>query len=142
MCVKGKIKMKYLKYSLVLLFIAIVLNLSVVNAINTFFININLTRNNVSYTAYKTKSVWQVQSLYYQYASTSLTDPCPNCKIEARIYKNDGTYSEAKIGKMGDIKSFNYLGEPGSYRMKLNRYDITLLTTNFISWWYIDIPAL
>lgn len=99
---------------------------------------------NIEYSGFRTgpsalKTTWNYQKVKVEDASTSWTNPCTNCQFIIRVRKSTG--DEFALGstiKLYQEKSFiNHEGAatPGTYALKFQRADFTLLKTMIGVFW-------
>ena len=136
--------MRFLKYAMLTLLVAIIADASLVFAYDSPTIqatNPQLQRNNPYYTSYVTKTTWTKQKYSNQDTYTALTNPCPKCIIETILYTDSGDKSMSFLNNAGDVFYFNDAESwtlPNNYRLYLRRYDITALTTYHWGLWYVN----
>ena len=136
--------MKFLKYALITLILAVITDLTLVFAYDTGAvqsIHPELSGNNTYYTSYYTKTYETRQRYYNESTYTGLTNPCPDCKVQIRLHTDDGDFSIAYLSKTGSNTRFTdstvwYL--PNNYRLSLKRFDFSLLTTYHFGLWYVN----
>ncbi len=134
--------MKFLKYALLTLILAIVTDVAFIYAAQPqVVISYALDKNAVQKTSYRTKDTWTAQ--YYENLETYtwLTNPCPNCKISAKPEDIDGNLYVGIVTSAGQKKQFTdptTISSPNDYRLNIWRLDTTLLTTYHTAIWYIN----
>lgn len=136
--------MKLLKYSFITLIVALAVEGILVSAYSSpssMQISKQLEANKLQYTGYVTKNTWVKQTYYNRDTYTPMTNPCPNCKISAKIWSDTGTSSGEIITTKGQTKGTSETGtnSPGNYRVAIKRSDFTLLTTYHFATWNINI---
>lgn len=143
--------MKIFKYSLMVLAIAVVANVTLARA----DINLNGNQYGISGQTKLYYNLWSdptegvvkkdlsTQSFYNYDTFTSYTDPCKDCEIKATLQKKvnnswgDVKSTTAKMGKTGNF-STNTAEAPGTYRIKMKRNDITAAWT-YVTWdWNVE----
>lgn len=86
------------------------------------------------------KTEWGNQSVRIDNAFTSLTNPCPECAFRVKPYNVDTGVLGGVVVKKGEKKEFinhDGAGAPGTYYLKVARFDFTLLqSTVALSWFY------
>lgn len=86
------------------------------------------------------KTEWGNQSVRIDDAFTSLTNPCRSCEFRVKPYNVDTGVVGGVTIKMDETKEFvnhDGAGAPGTYYLKVARYDFTLLkSTVALSWFY------
>ncbi len=127
--------MNFIKYSIVVLFVAIITDVALVFAYpspSVVAVLMDLKGNNSQNTAYKTKTINSKQYYKNYSAITWLTNPCTKCEISTRA-------NDTIITKMGETKYFTMNSYyTGDYRLILKRNDMSALTTNHTGEWYIN----
>ncbi len=140
--------MKYLKYSLLLLLIAIITDVTFAGALTDIAEHKNrvLKKNETDsyYSGAYVKDTWTIQAFELLEAKTSLTNPCSSCVVVASLkYGLEGTegsggvFAKAQDG-LHDFLEPSSCSSPGTYRINAWRYDITLLNTTIHYKWYIN----
>src|SRR5574344_2687121 len=85
--------MKFIKYSLLTLFVAIVTDTALVLAYpspsGTSY-SLQLSATTGQWTEYRTKNTWSVQTYENISTFTWLTNPCPNCQIASKPGTSSG----------------------------------------------------
>lgn len=131
-----------IKISLLLLMFTVSLSYCVVKAYDSpqvvMVIKNGLIKNqwtNMSETYTKTNLT--IQSYQNDNTFTSLTNPCPNCKIETILY---GINYQTVVTTLGKTAKFtdSLMNEPGDYKIKLRRKDSTLLNTYHYATWHLN----
>lgn len=86
------------------------------------------------------KGEWGNQSVKINNAFTSMTNPCPNCEFRVKPHNVSTGTLGGTVAKMGGTYSFvNHDGAsaPGTYYLKVARFDYTLLkSTVDLTWYY------
>ncbi len=139
--------MKYLKISVSVLLLAIITNFTIANA-GVIFSRITviefLEKDKVNYTQYYEKNNLSYSPTYENVDTfTSLTNPCPNCKILVRALEENGDQTAGLLTVMG--KKYMFLDTapvPGNWRLSVQRYDFTLLNTTTKGYWYLNETGL
>ena len=136
--------MKFIKYSLLTLFVAIVTDTALVLAYpspsGTSY-SLQLSATTGQWTEYRTKNTWSVQTYENISTFTWLTNPCPNCQIASKPGTSSGDLYVGVVTKIGQTKSFTdptSISSPDDYRLYIYRFDTTLLTTYHRSVWMIN----
>lgn len=102
---------------------------------------IELSKNSIQNTSWRTKNTWITQSYNNKETYTWMTNPCPKCKIVAKPVDSAGNVYVAVVTTAGDTKNFtdpSSVNSPADYRLNVWRYDSTLLTTIHTSVWNIN----
>ncbi len=96
------------------------------------------------HTDYYTKNVLGDQSVNMMNVFTSLTNPCPKCKIGVKPFNENGDAYAGISLQLGEEEAF--VGHDGSswtgnYRLGFMREDFTLLNTTISAIWYLNREA-
>lgn len=146
--------MKFLKYSVITLLVAVITDLSLVaasyptpSATVTGFVDLPANKTPV-YTRWLTKNKNGFQTYYNSYTSTWLNNPCQNCQVATKPHNEAGVTWDGFATKMGDTQQFTHniatvLSSPydetyNNYRLSMFRADSTLLTTSHSGIWTIN----
>ncbi len=133
--------MKFIKYSLIILIAAIILNTGIVLASTTPSIHYlipTLIRNKTQNTSTLTKNRGLNQGYKTVENHTTLTSPCPNCVISTTL---DGPYTKEAITTTSKDKRKNFndkSGFSGNYYITIKRSDKTVLNTRHSGEWYLN----
>ena len=133
--------MKFLKYSLLVLVLAIAADFCLVSALtedaSATYISETIEPNeDYSYTAYMNKTKESQQSYYNMDTYTTITNPCPKCVIAVKFQKNDGDHCERAVVQGQTVYAqLTSFALPGKYRIGLRRSDLTLVTTYTFGLW-------
>lgn len=136
--------MKFLKYAVLILLVAVVTDMALVSAYSSqsgIGISYTLNGNTATYTQYMTKINLLPQTYRNGSMDTALTHPCSNCKLAVRAHNENGDMSSAITMVMGETKTFNSptsVNMEGNYRLEIWRYDFTLLDTYHNGYWTIN----
>lgn len=144
--------MKFLKYAMIALVLAVITDISLVAAYPTPSATqigvIEIKKDSGVYSRWLTKNRDGLQTYENTFASTWLTSPCPNCIIGTIPYNESGTKWDGITTKMYQKKEFTHnisvvLDDPfdkgyNNYRIYNFRVDATLLTTNHAAEWTIN----
>ncbi len=135
--------MKFVKYAIMTLVLATVLDLSIVMAYKTVYnvpTRYDLDKNNAVYTDYYTKINWNTMTYTNDGAFTWLTNPCSTCKIATKLYTAGGDTAEATTTVTGETKPLapSSMSRPDDFKLKIWRFDPTLLTTVHGGNWIIN----
>lgn len=136
--------MKFMKYALLTLLIAVATDIAIVFAYPDIYATVlvrELDKNNEQFTDYFTKHTWTTQTYENLSTYTWLTSPCETCKIGTRPYTEDGDYGVSIFTTLGQKKSMGdptSFMEPNNYRLLIWRSDSTLLTTNHSAQWIMN----
>lgn len=134
---------KYLRISIFVLIVSIVLSVSGISAYEnpgaTVYNSIKIGAGKIVQKDPRTKTTATVQQYRNIASSTSLTSDCTDCKITTTLYQV-GRVKMAKLTTVkGDVKDFNNSSDPGDYYLTFHRSDSTLLTTTHSGQWFINI---
>ncbi len=136
--------MDFIKYSLVILGVAILSSVAITSArdakiVPEIGVNYILKKNNAQWSNYHTKETVSSQRYYNDDTFTVLTNPCSTCKIETKLYLSGSQVGGTLITTKGQTKNFgdvsSYLG---TYRLSLKRYDYSPLDTHHFGYWKIN----
>ena len=136
--------MKFIKYSLLILLIAIASDALLVFAYPSppyMSIIEQLQQNSISETDWRTKNTWTAQTYQNTDTFTWLTNPCLNCQICAKPEDIGGDMYVGVVTKQGQTKQFTdptSISSPNDYKLKIWRVDTTLLTTYHYAKWTIN----
>ena len=145
--------MKIIKYTILSLITAVILDAVFVKAYDSPYIVLvsdALVGNN-EYdrgTFTKTHGSDVHQSYENRYSGTATTSNCVKCKIKTTLYGRidlgGGIYtnlvSNSPVTKMGEVAHFNNSADlAGDYTLKLQRYDWTILKTYHTGVWYLNV---
>ncbi len=140
--------MKFFKYTIISLFVALILNATLTAFAADYpappTMSTGVKQISVGggfWTRYLTKNTWTIQKYYNYYTATVLTVPCPNCKIAAKPRDIDNDVYSSIVTQMGETDSFNrptHINSPDIYQLYISRYDFTLLTTDHAGIWIIN----
>lgn len=135
---------KYLAITFFVLTIAIVTNYVIVEAatypspVGTSFSK-ELDKNQAQYTFWRTKTNYSRQTYENLDTFTKLTDPCPNCKIGAKPFLDNGDFHSGIVTTLGHVGKFSSTSSTlGNYRLSVWRVDATLLTTYHSALWTMN----
>lgn len=83
------------------------------------------------------KTIEGQQKVKVTEAYTALTNPCPNCQVSFKPYREGYGGGEGFVAQMGQTKAFgpsstNYKGK---YHLTLRRFDLTALPTMVLFKW-------
>lgn len=83
------------------------------------------------------KTVEGQQKVKVTEAYTALTNPCPNCQISFKPYREGYGPCEGITAKMGQTKAFSLSTTKytGKYHLTLKRFDLTALPTMVLFRW-------
>ena len=133
-----------IKYLVIILVITLSLNFYVVKAydspkvvtvIENALVKNQWTTNSATYT----KNNNFIQTYEHTTSFTTLTNPCPKCKIQTALYGPNNV--EYIVTVMGDNKQLDTSGLSnvlGDYRIENRRYDTTLLNTYHYALWHLN----
>ena len=132
----------YLKLSLILMSFGIALSILeakgyVTPPSTSYSVTLKGSNNNYK-TDYRTKNTTVEQKYYNAGSVTNLTPDCTNCKIGVQLCDKNGGISTI-ITQKGDLKKFKYSEQYGDYYLNIYRADFTLINTQHIGTWYINV---
>lgn len=146
--------MKFLKYSVLILTLAIVTDFALASAYSSpamVDVSPTLSATGVYTSNTFTKNTGQsVRQAYEHFSSiTALTNPCPNCQIGTRIRayiinplsgEITEEYPEGIKTRMGDVSYFNdIVNYEGDNLVYVWRHDFTTLKTYHSALWYLNM---
>lgn len=131
--------LKKRKYTIILVIIFMLGIIMFPNKVNAAYVDMAYEIGHYSDTnTYSiTKTVEGQQKVKVTEAYTALTNPCPNCQVTFKPYREGYGGGEGFIAKMGQTKAFglsstNYKGK---YHLALRRFDLTALPTMVLFRW-------
>ena len=136
--------MKYIKYSLIILVIAIMTDIYFVSATvyPTVGIALTLTKNQPYTTSLYEKNNNNCQTYEHTYSFTAITDPCTDCQILVTPKNSSGETFTSYLTKMNNTyvftKNSGLTCQPGNYKISIKRNDTTLMNTSHSAAWNIN----
>ena len=133
--------MKFVKYACLTLITAVVLDMALVFAYDApagVGLSFTLSGNTAQYSSTKTKTDYSYQKYENIGSHTAISSPCTSCQIASTMYMNGSATGGTIITVAGQIKKFDgNSASPDDYKVKVKRYDATLLSTSHTSFWTI-----
>jgi len=136
--------MKFLKYSIIILVVAVVTNYTLASAYaspSTVAIIVDLEKNEEQWTEYKTKTTWSTQTYEHISSITWLSNPCNDCLVRTISCQENGDCSGAVTtiaGQTRRIDNPTSINVPHNYRLNLKRDNWSALTTHHNARWNIN----
>lgn len=133
--------MKYLKISLAVLLVAIIGDIILTDAATSqILISVTLNKKESYTTKAWEKETFAIQKYEHSTSITVLNNPCEDCEVLVQVWNSDKDWSASTITKMGNTYKVGRTTHsvPGTHKLKIRRFDATLLKTNHIAIWHID----